>query len=230
MEELLLSDQSRLRSADVTALLTGKTRVLKRWGEHYSGALNLLSTISEVVIVRLPQVETNVDLDLPLSLHETYRAVQQPSSGKAPGSDAIPAVVYEHSGPQLMNHLTMLLRQMWRQGEVLQDFKDATILHLHKRKGNHQICDHHRGISLLNIAEKIIARILLNRSNHHLEQGLRPESQYGVRRHCGTTNMIFATCQLQEKYQETRIHLYLTLVDLSKAFDTVNREGLSKIM
>nr|VZI45446.1 unnamed protein product [Spirometra erinaceieuropaei] len=129
-----------------------------------------------------------------------------------------------------MDHLTALFQEMWRQGEVPQDFKDATIVHLYKRKGNRQVCDNHRGISLLNIAGKIFARILLNRLNNHLEQGLLPESQCGFRRHGGTTDMIFAARQLQEKCQEMRTHLYSTFVDLMKAFDTVNREGLWKIM
>ncbi|BHF73887.1 hypothetical protein SprV_0401697100 [Sparganum proliferum] len=119
---------------------------------------------------------------------------------------------------------------MWRQGEVPQDFKDATIVHLFKRKGNRQVCDNHRGISLLNIAGKIIARIPLNRLNNHLKQGLLPESQCGFRRDRGTTDMIFAARQLQKKCQEMLTHLYSTFVDLTKAFDTVNREGLWKIM
>nr|VZI50285.1 unnamed protein product [Spirometra erinaceieuropaei] len=119
---------------------------------------------------------------------------------------------------------------MWRQGEVPQDFMDATVVHLYKRKGNRQVCYNHRGISLLNIAGKIFARIYLNRLNNHLEQGLLPESQCGFRRHRGTTDMIFAARLLQEKCQEMRTHLYSTFVDLTKAFDTVNREGLWKIM
>ncbi|BHF76374.1 hypothetical protein SprV_0501947200 [Sparganum proliferum] len=82
------------------------------------------------------------------------------------------------------------------------------------------------GISLLNISGNIFVRILLNRLNHHLEQGLLPESQCGFCRHRGTTDMIFAARQLQEKCQEMRTHLYSTFVDLTKAFDTVNREGL----
>nr|VZI24606.1 unnamed protein product [Spirometra erinaceieuropaei] len=167
---------------------------------------------------------------LPEREKETIRAVQQLSSGKAPGSDAIPAEVYKHGGPQLMNHLTALFQELWRKGEVPQDSKDATIVHLYKRKGNRQVCDNHRGISLLNIAGKIFARILLNCLNNHLEQGLLPESQCGFRRHRGTTDMIFAARQLQEKCQEMRTHLYSTFVDLTKAFDTVNREGLWKIM
>ncbi|BHF76535.1 hypothetical protein SprV_0501963300 [Sparganum proliferum] len=42
--------------------------------------------------------------------------------------------------------------------------------------------------------------------------------------------MIFASRQLQEKCQEMRTHLYSTFVDPTKAFDTVNREGLWKLM
>ncbi|BHF66057.1 hypothetical protein SprV_0200907100 [Sparganum proliferum] len=219
-----------LLSADGSPLLTEKTQILQRWAEHFRGVLNRPSAISDAAIARLPQVETNVDLDLPPSLQETVRAVQQLYSAKAPGSDAIPAEVYKHGGPQLMDHLTALFQEMWRQGEVPQDFKDATIVHLYKRKGNRQVCDNHRGISLLNIAGKIFARILLNRLNNHLQQGLLPESQCGFRRHRGTTDMIFAARQLQEKCQEMRTHLYSTFVDLTKAFDTVNREGLWKIM
>nr|VZI29249.1 unnamed protein product [Spirometra erinaceieuropaei] len=200
-----------LLSADGSTLLTEKTQILQRWTEHFRGVLNRPSVISDAAIERLTQAEPNTDLDLPPSLQETIRAVQQLSSGKAPGSDAIPA-------------------EMWRQGEVPQDFKDATIVHLYKRKGNRQVCDNHRGISLLNIAGKIYARILLNRLNNHLEQGLLPESQCGFRRHCGTTDMISAARQLQEKCQEMQTHLYSTFVDLTKAFDRVNREGLWKIM
>nr|VZI52094.1 unnamed protein product [Spirometra erinaceieuropaei] len=221
---------ARKADADGSTLLTEKTQILQRWAENFRGVLNRPSAISDAAIKRLPQVETNADLDLPPSLQETVRAVQQLSSGKAPGSDAIPAEVYKHGGPQLMDHLTALFQEMWRQGEVPQDFKDATIVHLYKRKGNRQVCDNHRGISLLNIAGKIFARILLNRLNNHLEQGLLPESQRGFRRHRGTKDMIFAARQLQEKCQEMRTHLYSTFVDLTKAFDTVNRAGLWKIM
>ncbi|VDM03322.1 unnamed protein product [Schistocephalus solidus] len=80
------------------------------------------------------------------------------------------------------------------------------------------------------IQGKIFDHILRNRLNGHPEQGLLPESQCGFRRHRGTTDMIFAVRQLQEKCQKMQNHLYLTFVDLTKAFDTVNRDGLWKVM
>ncbi|BHF69306.1 hypothetical protein SprV_0301235000 [Sparganum proliferum] len=193
-----------LLSTGGSTLLTEKKQILQKWAEHFQGVLNRPSTISDAAIVRRSQA-----------------GVQQLPNRKALGPDAISAEIYKHGGPQLMDHLSVVFQEMWRQGEVPQDFKNATIVHLYKRKGNRQFCDNHRGISLLNIAGKIFARILLNRLNNHLEQGLLPESQCGFRRHLGTTDMIFADRQLQEKCQEMRTHLYSTFVDLTKAFDTV---------
>ncbi|VDM02410.1 unnamed protein product [Schistocephalus solidus] len=196
-------------------------RLVQQW---LRSVLNCSSAISDAAIDRLLQVDTNNGLDLPPSLPETIRAVQQISSGKAPGSDAIPPEVYKHSGCRLMAELTTFLQEMWCQGQVPQDFKDATIVHLYKRKGNRQLCENHRGISLLNIAGKIFTRILLNRLSGHLEQGLLPESQCCFRRHRRKTDMIFDAHQLQEKCQEMQTHLYTTFVELTKAFDTVNSD------
>ena len=79
----------------------------------------------------------------------------------------------------------------------------------------------------MSITGKILARVLLNRLNEHLERSwLLPESQCGFRKNRGTIDMIFTARQLQEKCQD----LYMTFVDLTKAFDTVSHEGLWKIM
>ncbi|BHF63698.1 hypothetical protein SprV_0200669200 [Sparganum proliferum] len=99
-----------LLSADGSTLIAEKIQILQRWAEHFRGVLNRSSTISDAAIGRLPQVETNVDLDRPPSLNETIRAVEQLCSGKASGFDAIPAGVYKHGGPQLMDHLTELFQ------------------------------------------------------------------------------------------------------------------------
>ncbi|VDM01617.1 unnamed protein product [Schistocephalus solidus] len=120
-----------LLSSDGTTLLTEKSQILKRWAEHFRSVLNCSSAISDATIDRVPQVDMKNDLDLPPSLPETIRAMQQISSGKALGSDVIPPEVYKHSRPRLMAELTTLLKEMWRQGQVPQDLKDATIVHLY---------------------------------------------------------------------------------------------------
>ena len=124
------------------------------------------------------------------TVSETVKAIKLLSSGKAPGSDAIPAEICRD--PPVAEKLTELFHIMWRKEAIPQEFKDATIIHLFKRKGNPQVCDNHRGISLLSIAGKILARVLLNQLNEYLEQsGLLPESQCGFRKNRGTIDMIF---------------------------------------
>ena len=221
------ASSSPLLSADRTTLITEKSRILERWAEHFhTVVLNRPSYVNEEAINQLPQVPINHEMDAPPTLPEVEKAIHQLSSGKAPGADAIPAEVYKHAGPQLKEKMTQLFQAMWTDEAIPQDFKDTSVKHLYKRKGNRQVCDNHRGISLLCIAEKVLARILLNRLIDHLENGLLPESQCGLRKGCGTIDMVFVACQLQEKCQEQNVDLYITFVDFTKAFDTVSPSGL----
>ncbi|BHF80326.1 hypothetical protein SprV_0702345100 [Sparganum proliferum] len=103
-------------------------RILKRWAKHFRTVLNRPSTTSDAVIDRLLEVEINVNLGLPPSLLETIHAVQQLSSGRAPGSDVIPAEIYKHGGHRLMDQLTSLFYKIWLHGQFPQDFKDAAIV------------------------------------------------------------------------------------------------------
>lgn len=224
------SGTSPLLSADGTTLLTEKNAILERWEEHFNNVLNMPSSINDEAIARMPQVDINTSLAEPPTEPEVQKAIKFLSNGKSPGSDSNPAEIYQLGGQVLVQKLTVLFQTMWQQEVTPQELKDASIVHLYKRKGNRQSCDNHRGISLLVIAGKILARVLLNRLIQHLEDGHLPESQCGFRKGRGTVDMIFAARQLQEKCQEQYKDLYTTFVDLTKAFDTVSREGLWKIM
>ena len=169
---------------------------MKRWAEHFDGVLNRPSSIIDEAINRLPQVECNPLFDELPTVSETVKAIKLLTSGKAPGSDAIPAEIYKAGGPPVAEKLTELFHIMWRREAIPQKFKDATIIHLFKRKGNPQVCDNHRGIYLLSVAGKILARVLLNRLNEYREQsGFLPESQDGFRKDRGTIDMIFTARQ-----------------------------------
>ncbi|VDL93561.1 unnamed protein product [Schistocephalus solidus] len=103
-----------LLSSDGTKLRTEKSQILERLAEHFRSVLNCSPAISDAAIDRLPQVDTNKDMDLPPFVPETIQAVQQISSGKAPGSDAIPPEVYKHGKifPRiLLNHLNGHIEQ-----------------------------------------------------------------------------------------------------------------------
>jgi len=90
------------------------------------------------------------------------------------------------------------------------------------KKGDWENCSNYRGISLLSIASKIFARILLHRLLT-LAKDVLPGSQCDFRPTRGTVDMIFCARQLQEKSQEQQQPLMFIFWDLKKAFDKVPR-------
>ena len=69
---------------------------------------------------------------------------------------------------------------------------------------------------------------LPNRLLKHLEQDQLAESQCGFRIGRGTIDMILAARQLQEKSMEQCQDLFITFVDLNKAFDSVRKDAFEK--
>ncbi|XP_038077400.1 uncharacterized protein LOC119745248 [Patiria miniata] len=127
-------------------------------------------------------------------------------------------------------HFSTLLNRPSTEEDMPQEFRDATIVSLFKNKGSKSDCGNFRGISLLSIAGKVLARIILNRLVTAISEENLPEAQCGFRPGRSTIDMIFAVHQVQEKCKEQNMDLYAVFIDLTKAFDTVNREALLIIL
>ena len=114
-------------------------------------------------------------------------------------------------------------------GNLPEDLKDAVIFSLYKNKGEKSDSSNYRGITLISIAGKILARVLLNRLIPTIAQENTPESQCEFRSNRGTVDMIVLR-QIQEKCREQNMGHYAAFVDLTKAFDTVSHDGLWEIL
>ena len=114
---------------------------------------------------------------------------------------------------------------VWSAGRVPQQWKDADIISIYKRKYA-DICGNSIGISLLSTGGKVLARIVLLRLINNLADNILPESQCGFRKGRGTADMIFVVRQLQEKCLEQNRAFYMVFVDLTKVIDTMNRSLL----
>ena len=117
------------------------------------------------------------------------RAIAGLKDGKAPMGDDIPAGVWKHGGDNLFSRLHQLITNAWEVDSV-QAWKDASIVTFYN-KGDRIDCGNYRGISLLSIAGKIFARILLNRISIHITPEVVPEIQCSFRGNWSTMDMIF---------------------------------------
>ena len=123
-----------------------------------------------------------------------------------------------------------LILAAWSNDPIAQDWIDAIMITLYKGKGKKSLCGSYRGIALLEAVGKVFARLLLNRLEKHVCPSIIPESQSGFRAGRGTVDMIFSARQLVEKCREQCLPLCQVFVDLTKAFDTVNRDALWKVL
>ena len=102
----------------------------------------------------------------------------------------------------LLHRLHSFIACAWNSRQHPQQWKDANIVTIYKRKGDRADCGNSHGISLLSAAGKVLARVMLRRLLIHVVDIVVPESQCGFRRHRSTIDMIFIAQLLQEKCRE----------------------------
>ena len=195
---------------------------MARWSEHFHKLLYVPGDIDHEALDNIPQRKTSLD-EIP-TMAEMARAIAGLKDAKAPGGDGIPTEVWKHGGDNLFSRLHQLITNAWEVGSVPQAWKAASIVTIYK-KGDRTDYGNYRRISLLSIAGKIFARILLNRLPTHITPEVVPDAQSGFRGNRSTVDMIYCLRQLREKCSEQDRPLYIVFVDFSKAFDTVGRTG-----
>ena len=195
-----------------------------------SALLNHQNPSSEEFIEELPTLPTIHLLDETPTLDEVTKACRSLKNGKAAGPDGLPGEVFKYADPTVIESLHALIALFWTSEHIPKSWKDPIITMIYKRKGSKSLCQNYRGISLLDVAGKVLARVILSRIIESPIMDILPETQSGFRKDRCTTDMIFVARQLQEKSREQHQNLFLTFVDLAKAFDTVNRDLLWRVL
>lgn len=217
-----------LKSKDGNPLTTVSEQ-LDRWIEHFSDLYGKESPYAREILSMLPDAEPLAYLDEEPDVHEIEYVLKQLKNGKAPGLDSISAEFLRVGRDVILPHLHTLLIKCWRSRTIPQDMINSNIITLYKNKGDRGDCNNYRGISLLSVIGKVIARVILSRLQI-IAENVYPESQCGFRSGRGTVDMIFSLRQLQEKCREQQRPLHIAFVDLTKAFDLVNRDALFLVL
>ena len=97
------------------------------------------------------------------------------------------------------------------------------------KKGDLAKCDNWRGIALLDVVGKVLARVIQTRLQE-VASGFLPESQCGFRRGRSCSDMIFSVRQLLEKSIEHHVKGSFVFIDLKKAYDSVPRDCLWQVL
>ena len=119
----------------------------------------------------------------------------------------------------MISALLTICKKIWQTGEWPTPWTQSLIITLPK-KGNLQLCQNYRTISLISHPSKVMLKILLNRLKPQAEK-IIAEEQAGFRTGRSTTEQIFNLRILCAKYFQYQQDLYHIFIDFKKAFDRV---------
>src|SRR5437867_92495 len=115
------------------------------------------------------------------------------------------------------------MKEKYRSGVVPVDWRRSWMVNVYKGKGNALECSSYRGIKLLEHVLKVLERVIETRIRKIVKTD---EMQFGFNPGKGTTDAIYIVCQVREKFLGKQKELWITFVDLEKAFDRVPRDVL----
>ena len=144
-------------------------------------------------------------------------------TGKSAGVDNIPAELVQAGGEAMIDILTAICNKIWKTVEWPTTWTQSLVITFPK-KGNLQLCQNYRTISLISHPSKVMLKIILNRLQPQAQE-IIAEVQAGFRAGRSTTEQILNLRILCEKYLQHQQNLYQVFIDFKKAFDRVWHTG-----
>ena len=161
---------------------------------------------------------------------EIMSVINNLTVNKSAGSDSIPPMIIKQLKENLITPLTIVINKIIRDAVYPDSLKFATIVPIFK-KGDVNDIKNYRPIALLPIINKIIERIILNRLQCFMEKAeVNDNEQYGYKKNIGTSDAIQKFCHDITTYLDKRECVIVIFMDLSSAFDTLDRDILMKKM
>jgi len=172
---------------------------------------------------------------------EVHKAFTAVNLGKAVGADRIPAEFFRQAFHELRFEgedgkirtvreylltpvLTTLFDKIMVQKQYPSEWSVGVVTPVPKPKGDINVMDNYRAITVGSAISKIFAQVIMNRMNDWAESHeMRAATQFGFRKGMGTTEAIFMLRHLVDKAQMSDKHLFTAFIDFKKAYDSVPR-------
>lgn len=199
---------------------------------HYAADLFAHSSVVNVeAIEKLTDEPVATHLEEPPSIEEVKMAVNSLKNNKSAGMDGVPPEIWKYGGEDVVKWLHFEFEHVWSGGASPSSWKDAEIFLLWKGKGNKSDLNQYRSIALLASAGKVLAKVLQARIGLYAESHLLSSSfQWGFRSSKSTGDPLGIVRRLEEYAIEKRKQLHFAFLDISKAYDSVDRPAMWKIL
>ena len=217
------------RMKDIHGEVVEGDNVVTVWRDHFSNLAVKSGRKANISTMGMERGRINRVDNKQISREEVKEAINRLKMGKAAGVDHIPGEMLKYGGDEAVDIMLRLCELAWETESVPQDWMKAVIVPLYKGKGSKEECKNYRGISLLSVPGKVYARVVVDRLQKVTDDAIG-EEQGGFRKGRGCVDQIASMRLLVEKYLAKNRKLYAAFMDLEKAYDKVDWEGLWEVL
>jgi len=198
--------------------------IVARWRNYFSQLFNAHGFKD----VGQAEIHTAEPLVPEPSASDIELAIDKLKSHKSPGIDQIPAELIKAGGRTICLEIHKFITSIWKKEKMHEKWKESIIVPIHK-EGDKTDCNNYRGISLLQTTYKILSNILLSRLIPYAKE-IVGYHQCGFRRNRSNIDHIICIRQILEKKWEYNEPVHQLFIDFKKAYDSVRRKVLHKIL
>ena len=191
---------------------------------------------SQAHTARLPKHNSNSELETDpagwleaeFNTVEVKKVIMRLKNGKAKGWDNIPNEALKNLPDEMIEMITLLFNKIKASGSLPAGWNRGRITLVHK-KGLRELLSNYRPITVIISLSGLYSKVLNERLTQVVEEhNLLGEVQNGFRKERGgcDNSFILDTILWKAKAQKSKVHM--AFLDISKAYDSVNREVLWK--
>ena len=171
-------------------------------------------------------------LNSPISEDEVRQSIKSLKNNNSLGPSDILNEMISSGHNILMPFLARVFRRIFERGSFPYEWGRSIIIPIHK-KGDINVCDNFRPISLTSLVLKVYTNTLNRRLTLFTDAlGLLPEEQAGFREGYSTVDHSFFSLshgsKLKTIFKESIV--YVAFIDYRKCFDSINRLALFKTL
>ncbi|MDW3615091.1 MAG: reverse transcriptase family protein, partial [Nitrososphaeraceae archaeon] len=224
----LIKDSKEYSTSTEKANLIASNLADSSKSSNYSQAfINHRGQVENDYIISHPTKNDLNPINESFSINELETAIKQSKNKSSPGPDCITYEMIKHLPAESLKILLELFNKSWDTGSLAADWKEALVLPLAKYGANPSDPNSYRPISLTSVLCKILERMIANRLTWYLEQNnLLNESQSGFRKNRSTIDQLIRLHDDVNKAIHNKGYTVAVLLDFTKAFDLVWKEGL----
>ena len=175
---------------------------------------------------QLDNVLHDVSLDRDFTMDELEKAIKKLNNNKSPGSDFILNEFLKNNTFLFKKALLIIFNTIFDTGIFPSSWTLGLIVPIHK-KGDVNSAENYRGISLISCMSKLFTNMINIRLNKWAESNSHLDNfQFGFRDKRSTVDAIFLLQSTVEYFLSQKKKLYVSFIDLKKAFDKTHHNAL----